>query len=129
MSKDERSFSPEMVSVLQTAVPGPSRIRERRHHKRHTSSRLKLTFLGAEHEPTSWSLGGFLVADTHLHTIIGTKTAGFLNILGHPGRFAINIELVRRDKRAHEIAFRFIDPSPGLLDALKRIAGDTSNSA
>lgn len=112
----------ENVSVLQTAVPGPSRASEKRAHKRHKSQRLKLTFLGADHEPVNWSLGGFLVADCHPHAAIGTTAAGFLNIRGQDGRFAIRVELVRRDKRAKEIAFRFIDPSPALLRALARIA-------
>jgi hypothetical protein len=112
----------ESVSVLQTAVPGPSRVGEKRAHKRHASQRLKLTFLGADHEPINWSLGGFLVADCHPHTPIGTTVGGFLNVRGHNGRFAISIELVRRDKRNKEIAFRFIDPSRALLDTLTRIA-------
>ena len=109
------------VSVLQSAVPGPSHAKERRTHKRYLTQRLKLTFLGADHEPTSWSLGGFLVADCHQHTAIGTVTAGFMNIRGHNGRFQIMIELVRRDKRTREIAFRFVDPSRALLGALSRI--------
>ncbi|MGH6798856.1 MAG: hypothetical protein ACREDI_10815 [Roseiarcus sp.] len=122
MSKHEPSMPPETVSVLHTAVPRPSRLHERRLHKRHISSRLKLIFLGAEYEPISWSLGGFLVADSHPHTAIGTIAAGFLNVQGQPGRFAIRVELVRRDKRTREIAFRFLDPSRALLDALTRIA-------
>jgi len=110
------------VSVLETAVPGPSRIGEKRLHQRHVSPRITLTFLGADHEPVSWSLGGFLVSDLHPHTVVGTISSGFLNVRGRHGRFQICIELVRRDKRAREIAFRFIDPSRALLDALTRIA-------
>ena len=113
----------ENISVLQTAVPGPSKLAEKRAHKRHESQQLKLTFLGADHEPVNWSLGGVLVADCHPHAAIGTTAAGFLNVRGHDGRFAIRIELVRRDKRTKEIAFRFIDPSPALLAALTRLAG------
>jgi hypothetical protein len=81
-----------------------------------------VTFLGAEHEPVNWSLGGFLISDCHPHTPIGTTTAGFLDIFGVPGRFAIRLELVRRDKRTREIAFRFVDPSPAMLEALARVA-------
>jgi hypothetical protein len=112
----------ENVSVLQTAVPGPSRLTEKRAHKRLESQRLRLTFLGADHEPVNWSLGGFLVADCHPHAVIGTTAAGFLNVRGQSGRFAMRVELVRRDKRTKEIAFRFMDPSPALLEALTRIA-------
>lgn len=112
----------ETVSVLHTEVPPPSRLHERRQQKRHTLPRLKLTFLGAEHAPVSWSLGGFLVADSHPEKAVGLTTEGFLDVLGHPGRFAIRIELVRRDKRTREIAFRFLDPSKALLDALAREA-------
>lgn len=122
MGKHESPVSPEVVSTLQTAVPGPSRVKERRLQKRRAPPRWKVTFLGAEHEPVNWSLGGFLISDSHPHTPIGTTTDGFLDIFGVPGRFAIRIELVRRDKRTREIAFRFIDPSPAMLDALGRIA-------
>src|SRR2546425_1223626 len=81
------------------AVPGPTRLKERRGHKRRNTLRMRLTFLGAEHDATNWSLGGFLVKDTHPDTPIGTTAAGFLSIIGIPGRFGIRIELVRRDKR------------------------------
>jgi hypothetical protein len=110
------------VSVLETAVPGPSRIGEKRLHKRHLSQRLTLTFLGADHEAVSWSLGGFLVADRHPHTPIGTTAAGFLTVWGHKAPIAISIELVRRDKRTQEIAFRFLNPSRALLEMLTQIA-------
>ena len=122
MRKNEASTSSEIMPVLQTAVSGPSRVKERRLQNRRADSRLKLTFLGAEHAPINWSLGGFLVDDIHPHTDIGTTTAGFLDILGQPGRFAVRIELVRRDKRTKEIAFRFIEPSQALLSALSRVA-------
>jgi len=122
MSKHEASISADSVALLHTAVPGPTRLKERRGHKRRDSLRMKLTFLGAEHDATNWSLGGFLVKDTHPDTPIGTAADGFLSIVGLPGRFAIRIELVRRDKRAREIGFRFIDPSQALTDALKRLA-------
>lgn len=122
MGKHEVLISPESVALLHTAVPGPTRLKERRRHKRRDSLRLKLTFLGAEHDATNWSLGGFLVKDTHPDTPIGTTAAGFLSIVGLPGRFAIRLELVRRDKRAREIAFRFIDPSQSLVDTLMRFS-------
>jgi len=79
---------------------------------------MKLTFLGAERELLNWSLGGFLVADRLPHAPIGTTAEGFADIIGHPGRLAIRVELVRRDKRTKEIAFRFIGPSPALINAL-----------
>ncbi len=122
MGKSEASISDDFVLAPQP-VPGPSRVKERRLQKRHTSSRMKLTFLGVEHTPVNWSLGGILVADKHPHTAVGTITEGFLDILGQPGRFAVRVELVRRDKRSREIAFRFIEPTPGLLNALSRLEG------
>lgn len=79
---------------------------------------MKLTFLGAEHKPLNWSLGGVLVADNLPHVAIGTTAEGFIDIIGRPGRIAIRVELVRRDKETKEIAFKFIDPSPALLNAL-----------
>ncbi len=120
MGKSEASISDDFVLAPQP-VPGPSRVKERRLQKRHTSSRMKLTCLGVEYTPVNWSLGGILVADRHPHTGVGTITEGFLDILGQPGRFAVRVELVRRDKRSREIAFRFIEPSPGLLAALSRL--------
>jgi hypothetical protein len=122
MSKQDTSISTEIVAALQTTVPGPSRVKERRLQRRRTPPRWKVTFLGAEHEPVNWSLGGFLISDCHPHTPIGTTTAGFLDIFGVAGRFAIHVELVRRDKRTREIAFRFIDPTPAMLEALARVA-------
>jgi hypothetical protein len=124
MGKHEAAISPETLALLHTTVPGPTRLKERRHHKRRDSSRLKLmklTFLGAEHDATNWSLGGFLVKDTHPDTPIGTTAEGFLSIVGMPGRFAIHVELVRRDKRGREIAFRFVGPSQSLVDTLTRL--------
>ena len=122
MSKQDSSISTEIVSAPQTTVPGPSRVKERRVQRRRGPPRWKVTFLGAEHEPVNWSLGGFLISDCHPHTPLGTTTAGFLDIFGVPGRFAIRLELVRRDKRTREIAFRFVDPSPAMLEALARVA-------
>jgi hypothetical protein len=120
MGKSEVSMSDDIAPAHQP-VPGPSRIKERRLQTRHTSLRMKVTFLGVEQTPANWSLGGILVADRHPHTTVGTIMEGFLDILGHPGRFPIRIELVRRDKRARQIAFRFVEPSPGLLNALSRL--------
>ena len=105
------------LSAVQ-AVPAPSSVKERRLQKRHTSSRMKLTFLGVEHKPLNWSLGGVLVADSLPRASIGTTADGFIEVIGRPGRIAIRVELARRDKRTKEIAFRFIDPSPALLNAL-----------
>ena len=122
MSKHEASISADSVALLHTAVPGPTRLKERRGHKRRNTLRMRLTFLGAEHDATNWSLGGFLVKDTHPDTPIGTTAAGFLSILGIAGRFGIRIELVRRDKRTREIAFRFVEPSQALADTLARLA-------
>ena len=122
MSKHEASISADSVALLHTAVPGPTRLKERRGHKRRNTLRMRLTFIGAEHDATNWSLGGFLVKDTHPDTPIGTTAAGFLSILGIAGRFGIRIELVRRDKRTREIAFRFVEPSQALVDTLARLA-------
>ena len=122
MSKHEASISADSVALLHTTVPGPTRLKERRGHKRRNTLRMRLTFLGAEHDATNWSLGGFLVKDTHPDTPIGTTAAGFLSVLGIPGRFGIRIELVRRDKRTREIAFRFVEPSQALVDTLARLA-------
>ncbi len=122
MGKHDAAISDDTVELLRTTVPGPTRLKERRRHKRRDALRMKLTFLGADHDAVNWSLGGFLVKDRHPETPLGTATAGFLSIVGFPGRFAVRIELVRRDKRSREIAFRFVDPSEALVDALTRLA-------
>ena len=125
MGKHVATITRDRGAVLHTAVPAPTSAKDRqdrRRHKRRRSLSMTLTFLGANHEAFNWSLGGFLVKDTHPETPIGTATEGFLSVVGSPGRFAVQIELVRRDKRNGEIAWRFIEPSQGLLNTLARLA-------
>jgi len=123
MGKHMTALSRETVTLLHTTVPAPTtRLKERRRHKRRASLKMKVTFLGADHEAFNWSVGGFLVKDTHPETPIGTATEGFLTLVGSPGRFAVRIELVRRDKREKETAWRFIEPSQGLVNTLTRLA-------
>ncbi len=115
--------SPGTVSALKTAVPGPSPTDEKRRHKRSASPQVTLTFLGVDHVAVNWSLGGILVEDPrHLDLAIGTKVEGVVSVRGYEGRFRFSAELVRRDKRTQEIAFRFLEPSRALLDALTRVA-------
>jgi hypothetical protein len=94
---------------------------ERRRHLRSISERIVVTFLGADHEPVSWSAAGFRTADRHPHSAICSVTEGFLTIRGQSGRFPMRIELIRRDSETGEAAFRFVDPSPALLNALASI--------
>ena len=91
---------------------------ERRRYRRHVSEQIVVTFLGADHEPISWSLAGFLIADRHPHCAIASITEGFVSIRGRNGRFPCRIQLVRRDLSSQQIAFRFIDPSQALVTAL-----------
>jgi hypothetical protein len=109
--------------VLKADVPEPSQLSEKRLHKRYVSEQFTLTFLGADHTPINWSLGGFLVADRHPHTAIGTVTSGFLSIRAYSWRLRFSAELVRRDEPTRETAFRFINPSRALVDALNGIVG------
>jgi hypothetical protein len=95
---------------------------ERRLFERYLSQRITVTFLGADHEPISWSAAGFLTADTHPHSQVASEAEGFLSIRGRSGRYPMRIELIRRDPRTAEIAFRFVDPSPALLAALASTA-------
>lgn len=122
MGKHEAALAQNTIALLHTAVPGPRRLKDRRRHRRRRSLSMTLTFLGADHDAFNWSVGGVLVKDTHPETPIGTATAGFLSIVGSPGRFAIRLELVRRDKREGETAWRFIEPSQALLNTLTRLA-------
>src|SRR5215472_8825320 len=111
MGKHQTALAQDTDEFLHTAVPGPQRLKDRRRHKRRSSLKMKLTFLGADQEAINWSIGGFLVKDAHPEMPVGTTTAGFLSIVGTPGRFAVRMELVRRDKRAHDLAWRFVEPS------------------
>ena len=123
MGKHMTALSRETVTRLHTTVPAPTtRLKERRRHKRRGSLKMKVTFLGADHEAFNWSVGGFLVKDTHPQLPVGAAAEGFLSVVGAPGRVAVRIELVRRDKQEREIAFRFLEPSQALLDALTRLA-------
>ena len=122
MGKHETAIAEDMIELLRPPVPGPTRLRNRRRHKRRRSLSMTLTFLGADHEAFNWSVGGVLVKDAHPETPIGTTTEGFLRIVGSPGRFAVQIELVRRDKREKEAAWRFVDPSQALVSTLARLA-------
>jgi len=118
MAKSNVWSLPDDLFRIAQELPAPAIIKDRRQHKRHQSARMKLTFLGAEHGPINWSLGGFLIADKLPQLPDGTVTEGFVEIVGQVGRFAVRVELVRRDKRSKRIAFAFIEPSPALLDAL-----------
>ena len=112
--------SPTNVAPLKTAVPAPSQ-GERRTNKRFLSQQIKLTFLGWEHVALDWSLGGVLVEDRHPTLALGTSVSGILTARGSEGRFRFSAELVRRDARTKELAFRFLNPSRALLDVLGRI--------
>lgn len=109
------------VSALKTAVPGPSQAGERRGSKRYVSQQIKLTFLGVDHVAVNWSLGGVLVDDRHPHLALATSVSGIMTVRGCEGRFRFSAELVRRDERTKELAFRFVNPSRALLDVLTRI--------
>jgi|SRR5579859_529698 len=122
MGKQETAITEDLIERMHWAVPAPTRLKNRRRHKRRRSLGMKLTFLGADHPAFNWSVGGFLVKDTHPEVPLGTTTEGFLTIVGSPGRFAVHIELVRRDKREREVAWRFIDPSQALVNTLARLA-------
>jgi hypothetical protein len=116
-------MSQDNVSVLRTVG---SRDGERRLHRRYLSQQIIVTFLGADHEPVSWSAAGFLTADRHPHSAISSAVEGFLTIRGRAGRYPICIELIRRDPMTAEAAYRFVDPSPSLLSALASAAPERS---
>ena len=101
-------------------VPPPSR-GERRRNKRYLSQQMVLTFLGVDHVALNWAPGGVLVDDRHPTLALGTAVSGIITIRGVEGRFRFGAELVRRDARSKELAFRFVNPSRALLDALVRI--------
>jgi len=95
---------------------------DRRAHPRHASGHVKLTFLGADHIAINWSQGGVLVADRHPRVPVGAQVEGILTVAGFDGRYKFQAELVRRDTRTRETAWRFVNPSQALLDALARLA-------
>ena len=109
------------ISALKIAVPEPSPAGEKRSNKRFVSQQIKLTFLGVEHLAVNWSLGGVLVDDRHPHLALGAAVSGIMVVRGSEGRFRFAAELVRRDERTKELAFRFVNPSRALIDVLHRI--------
>lgn len=113
---------PSNISPLKTAGTGQSPNAERRLHKRNGPDEISLTFLGVDHPVLNWSQGGVLLTDRHPDLAIGTTVSGVLSVRGHSGRFRFSAKLLRRDTRAREIAFRFVNPSPALVDALSRVA-------
>lgn len=117
----EQRRSQGNISALKQAVPGPSQTGERRGNKRFVSQQIKLTFLGVDHVALNWSLGGILVDDRHPRLALGTSVSGIMIVRGCEGRFRFSAELVRRDERTKELAFRFINPSRALLEILARI--------
>lgn len=113
---------PANVSSLKMAVPGQPPKGERRLHKRYAPDEISLTFLGVDHPVLNWSPEGVLVADRHPELAIGTSVSGVLSVRGYSGRFRFSAELLRRDARTKETAFRFVNPSRAVLDALSRIS-------
>jgi hypothetical protein len=107
------------VSRLNPA--GPSPVGERRGHRRFVSQQIKLTFLGIDHPALNWSLDGVLVDDCHPNLAIGTTVSGIIAVRGSEGRFRFSAELMRRDARTKEIAFRFLNPSKALQEVLTRV--------
>lgn len=95
---------------------------ERRRERRYLSHELKVTFLGGDYTAINWSHGGFLVIDRIPHLPVGTVVDGLLKVPGCDGRYRFAAELSRRDPRAVEIAFRFLSPSPAMVEALLRTA-------
>ena len=108
------------VSPLKPAG-SPLSAGERRAHKRFVSGQIKLVFLGAEHSALNWSLDGVLLDDKHPSLAIGTTVSGVMTVRGSEGRFRFSAELMRRDARTKEVAFRFLNPSQALQDVLTRI--------
>jgi hypothetical protein len=101
---------------------------ERRTNKRFNSQQIKLTFLGVDHVAINWSLGGVLVEDRHSHLAIGTDVSGVMTAKGFDGNFRFSAELVRRDTRTKELAFRFVKPSAALLKVLADASGQSSST-
>ena len=109
------------VSQLKPAGSAPQQAGERRRNRRFQSGQIKLTFLGADHVALNWSVEGVLLDDMHPTLAIGTTVSGVMLVRGSEGRFRFSAELVRRDARTKEVAFRFLNPSRALQDVLARI--------
>ena len=109
------------VSPLKPAGSAPLAAGERRGNRRFVSRQLKLVFLGAEHIAVNWSVDGVLLDDAHPNLALGTTVSGIMSVRGAEGRFRFSAELMRRDERTKEVAFRFLNPSRALQDVLTRI--------
>jgi hypothetical protein len=117
----EAKRPPNNVSPLKATTAPDALAGERRERPRHVSRQLKLTFMGAEHIALNWSESGVLLEDRHPETPVGTRIDGVITVAGYDGRFRFTAEIVRRDKRAQEMALRFVNPSRALLDTIRRI--------
>jgi hypothetical protein len=118
----EAKRPPNNVSPLKAATAPDAVAGERRDNKRYASRQLKLTFMGAEHIALNWSESGVLLEDRHPETPVGSKIDGVITVAGYEGRFRFTAEIVRRDKRAQEMALRFVNPSRALIDAIRRLS-------
>ena len=56
MGKHQSVIAEDTDELLHTPVPGPTRLKDRRGHKRRSSLQMKLTFLGADHDAINWSV-------------------------------------------------------------------------
>ena len=98
----------------------PSKLGERRNHRRYPSQRIRLTFLGVDQIAENWSSGGVLLEDRHPHLAVGTPISGLITVEGAAGRFRFSAEIVRREVETRKLALRFVNPSRSLLDILNR---------
>jgi hypothetical protein len=116
-----RHALPATITTLTSAKTNKD---DRRVMRRFASREINATFIGTDHPALNWSLRGMLVEDRNSSLAIGASISGILTIKGADGRFRFSAEIVRRDPRRNELAFRFIDPSPSLAKVLHSTSGE-----
>ncbi len=98
--------------------------RKRRRDKRRTSPRLHIRLQGGEYLTENWSLGGFLIDgyDGPLKPGQECSIEIVSEIRGKPVTVKADIEVMRINREAGELAAHFIRFPPGQFELLERIS-------
>jgi hypothetical protein len=93
--------------------------RELRRDRRYPLPPVLVTLAGRDYTAVNWSLGGFLLA-AGPELLNDEVVTGKLRFSGKEDEFDIAAEALRFDPETNSVAFRFVEPSAVLVDALDR---------
>lgn len=92
---------------------------EHRRDRRYVLPPITVTIAGQQHAVVDWSLGGFQPVG-ELPVVLGQQLDGTLSIADNDAVYPFTAEAVRHDETTNGFGFRFIEPSPLLIEALDR---------